>query len=200
MIVDDHAIMREGLSMIIATQPDIEVVAEAGDGPSAVAMFRRTRPDVTLMDLRLPGMSGVEAIAAIRSEFGDARFIVLTTYEGDEDIYSALKAGARGYLLKGMTREHLLDSIRAVAAGKKSIPPGIANRMAENVMHEHLSPREMDVLELITGGLSNKEIAAKLEITEFTVKFHVKSILGKLGVRDRTHALAEAIKRGIIHL
>ncbi|MGH9631262.1 MAG: response regulator [Bryobacteraceae bacterium] len=200
MIVEDHGIMREGLSLIVGTQRDMVVVAEAADGSQAVELYRQHQPDLTLMDLRMPVMSGVEAIKQIRSRFPTARFIVLTTYDGDEDVYSALRAGAQAYLLKGMSREDLLEAIRAVQAGGKRIPSGVAIRLAEHMHHSELSARELEVLHLIARGSSNKEIASALNVSEFTVKFHVKSILGKLGVRDRTQAVTTALQRGVIHL
>lgn len=200
MIAEDHGIMREGLRLIVGTQRDMAVVAEAADGQQAVELYGLHQPDLTLMDLRMPGLSGVEAIKRIRSRFPTARFIVLTTYEGDEDVYSALQAGAQAYLLKGMSREDLLDAIRTVHAGGKRIPAAVAIRLAEHMHHSDLSARELEVLHLIASGSSNKEIATALSISEFTVKFHVKSILGKFGVRDRTQAVTTAIQRGIIHL
>jgi two-component system NarL family response regulator len=200
MIVEDHAIMREGLRLIVGSQRDMAVVAEAADGAQAVDLYTRHRPDLTLMDLRMPGMNGVEAIRQIRSLFPSARFIVLTTYEGDEDVYSALQAGAQAYLLKGMSREDLLDAIRTVQAGGKRIPSAVAVRLAEHMSHPELTSREVQVLQLIAAGCSNKEIASSLDITEFTVKFHVKSILSKFGVRDRTQAVTTALQRGILHL
>lgn len=200
MIVEDHAIMREGLSLIIGTQPDMAVVAGAGTGEEAIGLFREHEPDVTLVDLRLPGISGAELIASLRRRRPAARFIVLTTYDGDADIHTALQAGAQAYLLKGMSREQLLDAIRSVHAGQKFIPAAVATRLAEHVYHSKLSSRELEVLELIVKGLSNKEISTRLNITEFTVKYHVKSILSKLGVRDRTQAVSTALQRGILHL
>jgi DNA-binding NarL/FixJ family response regulator len=200
MIVEDHAIMREGLSLIIATQPDMAVVAGAGSAEEAIELFRRHEPDVTLVDLRLPGMSGACLIATLRRQYPAARFIVLTTYDGDADIHAALQSGAQAYLLKGMSRESLLEAIRSVHDGRKCIPAAIATRLAEHVYDSELSSRELEVLDLIVKGLSNREIATRLEITEFTVKYHVKSILSKLGVRDRTQALSMALQRGIVHL
>jgi two-component system NarL family response regulator len=200
MIVEDQAIIREGISLLLETQADLHVVAEAASGEQAIELYQKHRPDITLMDLRLPGISGSEAIARIRRDHPAARFIVLTTYEGDEDIHSALRAGAKGYLLKGMSRDELLSAIRAVHAGQRRIPESVAVRLSEHVGHEELSAREMEVLRLIVDGLSNKEIAARLEISEFTVKFHVKGVLGKLEVRDRSQAITAALQRGIIHL
>ncbi|NUN03007.1 MAG: response regulator transcription factor [Bryobacteraceae bacterium] len=200
MVVEDHGIMREGLTLIINSESDMVVAAEAVDGGQAVERFHRCRPDVTLMDLRLPTVQGVEAIRQIRLTSPAARIIVLTTYEGDEDVYSALQAGAQAYLLKGMSREDLVETIRAVYAGHKRIPAAIATRLAEHMDHVELSARELEVLRLIASGQSNKEVAFSLKITEFTVKFHVKAILSKFGVRDRTQAVTTAIQRGIIHL
>jgi two-component system NarL family response regulator len=178
----------------------LDVVGEAADGLEAVAQFRKLQPDITLIDLRLPRMSGVEVIDRIRMETPQGRFVVLTTYDGDEDIYRALKAGARAYLLKGMTGEDLIKAIRAVHAGKTHIPPAIAERLAERMGAEDLTPREFDVLEQIVHGKSNREIAAELEVSEATVKTHINSLLGKLGVTDRTQAATAAIQRGIIPL
>jgi DNA-binding NarL/FixJ family response regulator len=208
LLVDDHPIVREGLAAIINRQADMQVVAEASNGKQALEVFRRNLPDVTpnllpdvtLIDLRMPVMNGVQAITAIRQEFPQSRFIVLTTYDGDEDIYRALQAGAQGYLLKDMFREELLEAIRAVHAGKRRIPTVIATRLAERLVGSELTTRELDVLNLIAGGNSNKEIATMLFITEGTVKGHVNNILGKLGVSDRTQAITTAIQRGIIHL
>lgn len=200
LVVEDHAVVRQGLVALLKVADGMEVVGEAADGVEAVAQFRGHQPDITLMDLRLPKMGGVDAITAIRKEAPGARFIVLTTYDGDEDIYRALKAGARAYLLKGMTSEELMEAIRAVHAGKSHIPPAIAERLAERMGSEELTPREFDVLEQIVNGRSNKEIAAELEITEATVKTHINSLLAKLGVTDRTQAATAAIRRGLVPL
>ena len=200
LVVDDHPIVREGLTAIINRQADMTVVAEAADGEQAVEMFRRHQPDVTLMDLRLPKRSGVEAIAAIRKESPAAHLIVLTTYDGDQDIYRALQAGAQGYLLKDMFREELLDAIRAVHLGKRRIPAAVASRLAERLPGNELTARELEVLRLIAAGNSNREIADALAITEGTVKGHVNNLLSKLGVGDRTQAVTNALQRGIIHL
>lgn len=200
MVVEDQDIIREGICLLLETQPDIRVVGEAGSGEQAIELHARLNPDITLMDLRLPGISGAETIGRIRAVKPGARFIVLTTYEGDEDIHSALRAGARGYLLKGMSREELLSTVRAVHSGQRRIPESVAARLSEHFSQDELSSRETEVLRLIVQGLSNKEIAAKLSISEFTVKFHVKGILAKLGVRDRSQAITAAIQRGIIHL
>ncbi len=200
MIVEDHAIVRQGLAALLRTVPDFVIVAEAPDGLQAIEQFRHHQPDVTLMDLRLPQMNGVEAIIRIRSGFPQARIIVLTTFDGDEDIYRALQAGARGYLLKGMTGEELIDAIRSVYAGKSRIPATVAERLAERMSAPTLTARETEVLQLIVGGNSNKEIAAALFISEATVKTHINSLLGKLGVTDRTQAATTALQRGIVHL
>jgi len=178
----------------------MEVVGEAADGVEAIAQYRKHQPDITLIDLRLPRMSGVDAIQRIRMESPNARFIVLTTYDGDEDIYRALKAGAKAYLLKGMTTDELIAAIRVVHAGKSHIPQAIAEKLAERMGVEELTPREMDVLEQIVSGKSNKEIADELGVSEATVKTHINSLLGKLGVTDRTQAATAAIRRGIVPL
>lgn len=200
LIVEDHNVVREGLAALLRVADGLDVVGEAADGVEAIAQFRRHLPDITLIDLRLPRMSGVDVIERIRMETPQARFIVLTTYDGDEDIYRALKAGARAYLLKGMTSEDLIGTIRAVHSGKSHIPPAIAERLAERMGAQDLTPREFDVLEHIVGGKSNKEIAAALEVSEATVKTHINSLLGKLGVTDRTQAATAAIQRGIVPL
>lgn len=200
MVVDDHHIVRKGLVALIATLPDMKVVAEAGDGGQAVEFYRKHRPDVTLMDLRLPNKNGVDAITEIRQEFPGARIIVLTTFDGDEDIYRALQAGAKGYLLKGMNADELMEAIRTVHAGKSRIPAVVAERLAERMGGPSLTARELDVLKRIVGGRSNKEIAGELFISEATVKTHINSILSKLGVNDRTQAATTALQRGIVHL
>ena len=200
LIADDHAVVREGLAAMIARRSDMQVVAEAADGAQAVELSRAYRPDVVLMDLRMPNLSGVDAIAQIRAERPEARVIVLTTYDGDEDIYRALRAGAMAYLLKDTPRDDLLDTIRAVHAGQKRIPPEVAAKLAERLVAPELTERELDVLKLIVAGKSNKEIGAALTISEGTVKVHVASILGKLGVSDRTQAVTAALQRGIVHL
>jgi len=200
MVVDDHPVVRIGLAAIIETESRMTCVAEAAEGREAVCLFREHRPDVTLMDLRLPVMGGVESIEAIRREFPASRFIILTTYDGDEDIYRALRAGAQGYLLKGMKREQLVDAITAVHAGLRYIPTVIEQRLAERLPDSDFSPREMEVIELIVRGRSNREIAAALGIGEGTVKWFVNIILGKLGVRDRTQAATAALQRGIVRI
>lgn len=200
LVVEDHHVVRQGLVALLKVVQGIEVVGEAADGVEAIAQFRKFQPNVTLIDLRMPRLSGVEVIQRIRMETPQARFIVLTTYDGDEDIYRALQAGARAYLLKGMTTDDLVATIRTVHAGKSHIPPAIAQRLAERVGTEELTPREFDVLEQIVHGRSNKEIATALDISEATVKTHINSLLGKLGVTDRTQAATAAIQRGIVPL
>ncbi|MBV9612957.1 MAG: response regulator transcription factor [Acidobacteriaceae bacterium] len=200
MVVEDHHIVRQGLVALLNTVPDMEVIAETGDGKQAIDLFRQYEPDVTLMDLRLPVVGGVEAVSQIRREFPAARIIVLTTFDGDEDIYRALQAGARGYLLKGMQGDELMEAIRAVHAGKSRIPPVIAERLAERMASPELTSRELDVLRLVVAGRSNKEIGAALTISEATVKTHINNILSKLGVTDRTQAATAALQRGIVHL
>jgi len=200
MIADDHPVVREGFAAMIGTEPDMTVVAQARSGEEAIDLFRRVRPDVTLMDLRMPGMGGVDAIRAIRREFPDSRLIVLTTYDGDEDIYRALEAGAQAYLLKDMICDEILAAIRAVHAGQRRIPAAVGTRLAERMTALDLSEREQRVLDLVATGKSNKDIAAALEITEATVKGHMTNVLGKLGVTDRTQAVITAIRRGLVHL
>ena len=200
LVVEDHHIVRQGLVALLNAVPDMTVVAEASDGAGGVESFRRQQPDVALMDLRLPGMGGAEAVAKIRAEFPNARIIVLTTFDGDEDIYRALQAGARGYLLKGMFGDELLDAIRAVHAGKTRIPPVVAERLAARMGGSELTGREMAVLELIVAGKSNKEIGHELSISEATVKTHINNLLSKMGVTDRTQATTAAIQRGLVHL
>lgn len=200
LVVEDHHVVREGLVALLNVVDGLEVVGQAADGVEAIVQFRKHQPDITLMDLRLPRMGGVDVIQRIRMESPQARFIVLTTYEGDEDIYRALKAGAKAYLLKGMTTEDLTATIRAVHAGKSHIPTAIAEKLAERVGTEELTQREFDVLEQIVSGKSNKEIGTELEISEATVKTHINSLLGKLGVTDRTQAVTAAIRRGIVPL
>lgn len=199
MVVEDHHVVRQGLVALLNGVPGMQVVAETADGGMALALFRKHEPDVVLMDLRLPGMPGVEAITHIRSQFPQARIIVLTTYDGDEDIHRALDAGARGYLLKGMSGDELMDAIRAVHSGRSRIPPQVAERLAERIARPALTDRELGVLREIVSGKSNKEIGKELNISEATVKTHINSILGKLGVTDRTQAVTAAIQRGIVH-
>lgn len=200
LVVEDHNVVRQGLVALLNVVDGLTVVGEAADGQEAIEQYRKHQPDVTLMDLRLPRMGGVEAIQQIRLDAPQARVIVLTTYDGDEDIYRALKAGARAYLLKGMTSEDLVTTIRAVHAGKSHIPPAIAERLAERMGTEDLTPREFEVLTEIVNGHSNKEIASALNVSEATVKTHINSLLGKLGVTDRTQAATAAIQRGIVPL
>jgi DNA-binding NarL/FixJ family response regulator len=200
MVTDDHPVVRGGFAAMIETEPDMAVVAQASSGEEALELFRRVRPDVTLMDLRMPGMGGVEAIRTLRREFPDSRLIVLTTYDGDEDIYRALEAGAQAYLLKDMLCDEILAAIRAVHAGQRRIPAAVGTRLAERMAGMNLSEREQQVLDLVAAGKSNKEIAAALEITEATVKGHMTNILGKLGVTDRTQAVITALRRGLVHL
>ena len=198
--VDDHPLLREGISAMIRSQRDMELVAEASTAKEGLERFREHRPDITLMDLRLPDMSGVDAMAAIRTEFPDARIIVLTTFEGDVEIQRALEAGARGYLLKSMPPRELLEGIRQVHAGKKRIPPEIVAHLAEHLSDETLTSREVEVLREVAGGNRNRDIAERLFISEETVKVHVKHVMEKLGASDRTEAVAIAIRRGIIQL
>src|SRR5713101_8151819 len=200
LAVDDHALLRQGIAALVNGESDMKLVAEALDGQEAIDKFRSHRPDVTLMDLQMPVLNGVEAIIGIRSEFPNARIIVLTTYAGDVQVLRALKAGARGYILKGHVRRELLDTIRAVYAGQKRIPPEVAAELAEHAGDDDLTSRELDVLRLIAAGNANKEIAGQLSITEETVKSHVTNILAKLGANDRTHAVTLALRRGIIEL
>src|ERR1700752_290247 len=200
MAVDDHPLLRDGISALIGNQTDMELVAEASTGREALDLFRKHRPDITLMDLQMPEMSGIDAISAIRGEFPDAPIIMLTTHAGDVQVTRALRAGARAYLLKGLLRKELLETIRAVHAGQKRIPPEVAAELADHAIDEALTSREIDVLRLIAGGHANKLIADRLSITEETVKGHVKNILSKLGAIDRTHAVTIALKRGIIDL
>jgi DNA-binding NarL/FixJ family response regulator len=198
--VDDHPLLREAVAALLAGQSDMTLVAEASNGPEAIDQFRIHRPDVTLMDLQMPVMNGLDAMIAIRGEFPGARIIVLTTYTGDVQVLRAVKAGARAYLLKSLVRKDLVEIIRLVHAGEKRIPPEVAAELVEHTADEALSSREIAVLSLISSGNANKEIAAQLSITEETVKGHMKSIFAKLGVHDRAHAVTIAVKRGIIHL
>ncbi|HWC17088.1 MAG TPA: response regulator transcription factor [Terriglobales bacterium] len=200
MTVDDHALIRDGIAALIANQEEIRLVAEASNGREAIEQFRSHRPDVTLMDLQMPEMNGIDALIAIRSEFPDARIIVLTTYAGDVLCQRAMKAGAYAYILKGDVRKDLLDMIRAVRAGKRFINSEVASELASHAADDALSTREIEVLSLVAAGNSNKLVADHLKISEDTVKGHVKSILSKLGANDRTHAVTVALKRGIIEL
>jgi DNA-binding NarL/FixJ family response regulator len=200
LTVDDHQLLREGIAAVIDGQEDMTLVAEASNGLEAIESFRRTRPDITLMDLRMPDMSGIEAIKAIRAEFSTARIIVLTTYTGDAQAAAALKAGAAGYLLKGSLRKQLTDTIRLVHSGRRCVPPEIAMDIAEHVMNDALTERETQVLRRVAAGKSNKLIGVELDISEGTVKTHMKSILPKLDASDRTHAVMIALRRGILDL
>jgi DNA-binding NarL/FixJ family response regulator len=200
MIADDHPVVVMGLAAIINAQPDMTVVGEASNGRLALELFEKHLPDVTLIDLRMPELGGVDAIKQIRAKHPHAIFIVLTTYQGDEDIHKALKAGAQGYLLKGMAHDDLLDAIRRVRAGVQYLPASVKETLANRTPGSDLSPRELQILELIVKGLSNKQIADKLGITEGTVKWHVNAILGRLNVSDRTQAAVAALNRGIVQL
>jgi DNA-binding NarL/FixJ family response regulator len=200
LMVDDHPLLREGIAAVIEGQPDLAVVGEATNGREAVELFRTCKPDIVLMDLQMPVMGGIEAISAIRSEFPKARIVVLTTYKGDTQALRAFKAGASGYLLKSMLRKDLLDTIRSVHAGHRRIPPEIANEIAEHHTDDALSLREIEVLQRVAAGGANKIIAGELNISEETVKAHMRSILAKLSANDRTHAVMIALKRGIIEL
>jgi len=200
LTVDDHPLLRKGIVGLVNAESDMKVVAEASTGVEATKQFKQHRPDITLMDLQLPDMSGIEAMIAIRQEFPEARIIVLTTYAGDVQVVRALKAGARGYLLKADVNEELLDTIRSVHAGHRSIHPEVAAELAEYTGREALTVREIEVLRLIATGNANKEIGARLSVGEDTVKRHVTNILGKLDANDRTHAVTIALKRGIIEL
>ena len=198
--IDDHPLLREGVAAIINSQADMVVAASASTGGEGIDSFRQHRPDVTLMDLRLPDLSGIDALIAIRAEFPEARILMLTTFNGDVDIQRALRAGAYGYILKSTPRKELLDAIRKVHVGQRSVPPEVAAQLAEHLSAETLSDRELQVLRHIAGGNRNKDIAEKLFISEETVKVHVKHIMEKLGANDRTQAMAIAARRGIIHL
>jgi DNA-binding NarL/FixJ family response regulator len=198
--VDDHPLLREGIATIINCQPDMMLVAAASNGNEGIEAFRRLKPNVTLMDLRLPDVSGIDAMIAIRAEFPDARIIMLTTFEGDVEIRRALRAGAQAYLLKSMPPKQMVETIRQVHAGKKSMSPEIAAELAEHLGDEALSGREIDVLRHVAEGNRNQDIAEKLFISEETVKVHLKHIMGKLGANDRTQAVAIGVRRGIIHL
>jgi DNA-binding NarL/FixJ family response regulator len=200
MLVDDHLAFRKGMAALIESEPDLRVIAEAGDGAKALDVYRQKKPDVVLMDLRLPGMGGVEAIIAIRKEFPDARVIVLTTFDMDEDIFRAMQSGAKSYLLKDTPEDELSETIRAVHAGKQVLPRRVAERLAERQKRADLSEREVEALQLLIKGRSNKEIGAALFISEDTVKAHLKTLFSKLQVKDRTEAAISAIKHGIVHL
>ncbi len=200
MLVDDHPAFRKGMAALIESEPELAVVAQTGDGTEALEMYRQKKPDVVLMDLRLPGMGGVEAILAIRKEFPDARVIVLTTFDTDEDIYRAIQSGAKSYLLKDTPEDELAATIRAVHAGEQVLPEKMAKRLAERQRRADLSPREMEVLRLLIKGRSNKEISSALFLSEDTIKAHLKTLFAKLRVQDRTEAAISAIRQGIVHL
>ena len=200
LLADDHPVLRQGIQALAADERDMEFIAEASNGREAIEQFRKHLPDITLIDLQLPDMNGIDAMIAIRNEFPDARFIILTTYAGDVQVSRALKAGARAYLLKSFLRKELLDTIRAVHAGQKRIPSDLATQVADHIADDSLTVREIEVLRLIAAGNANKLIADQLSIAEETVKGHVKNILSKLGANDRTHAVTIGLKRGIIEL
>ena len=200
LAVDDHALVREGIAVLVGTQPDMTLVAEASNGREAIQQFRTHRPDVTLMDLQMPEMNGFDAVVAIRGEFPNAKIVVLTTYKGDVQILRSLKAGAQGYLLKNTFHKELVETIRAIHAGRKALSPEVSYEIAEHATDEALTPAEISVLRLIAAGNANKQIADQLSITEETVKSRVKCILSKLGANDRTHAAIIGLKRGIIEL
>jgi DNA-binding NarL/FixJ family response regulator len=200
LVADDHYVVRMGLVALVETEPDLQVVGEAADGVQAIELYKKLLPDLTLMDLRMPRTDGIVATQKIREQFPAARILMLTTYDGDEDIHKALSAGASGYLLKNSTRASLIPALRAVAAGQRWIPQEVASRLAARKLFEELTPRELDVLQLLAKGRANKEIADVLNISEYTVKGYLKNILGKLHVADRTEAVTAALQRGIIHL
>ena len=200
MVVDDHPLMRVGVAAIINARPNMTVVAQTGTGEEAVALFHQHKPDITLMDLRLPKMSGVDAILAIRARYPESRFVVLTTYEGDEDIHRAFEAGARGYVIKGMPHQTLIDALVRVHSGGRFLPPPVVRALESRMPDSELSPREQEVLQLLVNGKSNKEIASELGITNATVKCHVSTILMRLNVSDRTQAVVAALQRGLVHL
>lgn len=200
LVVDDHFMVRMGLSSSLNAEEDMEVIAEAGNGADALKAYRELRPGLVLMDVRLPGMSGPDAVAAIMREFPDARILMLSTHSGEEEIYRSLQAGARGYILKSAMREELLRAIREVRDGKRYLDPALAPLLAERVTHRSLTGRELEVLQMVAKGMGNKEIAAALNIAEVTVKLHVSHVLEKLNVKDRTEAATAALKRGILTL
>lgn len=198
--VEDHPVFRQGLALVISSEPDMELVAQAANGSEAIAEFRRHRPDVTLMDMRLPGLNGTDTLVAIRGEFPDARIVMLSSSDSDGEIQRALRSGASGYVLKSMPQEELLKVIRSVHAGKRHVPAEVAAVLAEHIGEEDLTPRELEVLQLIRDGCKNKQVADLLSISENTVNFHVKNIMEKLGANDRTHAVTIAVRRGLLHL
>lgn len=199
MSVDDHPLMREGVAAIVRSEAGLELCAEAATAEGAVRLYRERRPDVTLMDVRLPGRSGIEVVAEIRAEFPEARFLMLSSFEGDVEVQRALAAGARGYLLKSAPPAEIVAAIRAVHAGGRCVPPALAARIVEHLHHDPLTEREIEVLREVARGLRNREVAGELKIAEETVKAHLRSILDKLGARDRTEAVAIAVRRGVIH-
>ena len=200
LTVDDHPLLRDGIAALVGSEEDMELIGEASNGRDGLDLFRKFRPDVTLMDLQMPEMNGIDAIGAIRGEFPEARIIVLTTHPGDVQVSRAFKAGARAYLMKGELRKELLETIRAVHAGQKRLSSEVAAEIAEHGTDSSLTPREIDVLRLVAAGNANKEVGARLSLTEVTIKSHMKNILAKLGANDRTHAVTIALKRGIIDL
>ena len=200
LVVDDHFMVRMGLSSSLNAEEDMEVIAEAGNGEDALGVYRRDRPNLVLMDVRLPGMSGADAVSAITKEFPDACILMLSTHSGESEVYRSLQAGARGYILKSAMREELLRAIRQVREGKRYLDPVVAPLLAEHLAHRRLTSRELEVLKMVAKGMANKEIAAALNITEVTVKLHVSHVLEKLNVKDRTEAATAALKRGIISL
>jgi DNA-binding NarL/FixJ family response regulator len=200
LIVEDHPVFRKGLTTIIESEPDMILVGQAANAAEAIAEFRRHRPDITLMDLRLPGTNGTDALITIRGEFPDARIIMLTTSDGDADIQRAMRAGAWGYILKSMPLEELLAVVRSVHAGRRLVPAEVAVRLAEHLGEEDLTTRELEVLQLIRDGYRNKQIADRLLIAETTVSFHIKNLVSKLGANDRTHAVTIALRRGLLHI
>jgi DNA-binding NarL/FixJ family response regulator len=200
LCVDDHPLVRKGIASILGNEADMQLVAEAGNGRDAVELFRKHRPDVTLMDLRMPVLDGIAAARAICEEFPDARIIALTSYDGDQDIFRALEAGVRGYLLKESVHTEVLSAIRLVHSGRRLMPPAVSERLSEHAAQAPLSPREVEVLTLVAQGLANKEVAARLGTAHGTVKMHVQNILAKLNASDRTHAVTLGLQRGIIHL
>lgn len=200
LCVDDHPLVRKGIAAILATEPDIQLVAEAGSGQEAVAAFRKHKPEVTLMDLRMPGMDGIEATKQIRQISPDAKILALTSYDGDQEIYRALEAGVRGYLLKEMVHTEIVRAIRVVHSGKRLMPPEVAERLSEHFPQVALTPREIEVLQHVAKGYGNKEIGLRLGTAAGTVKMHLQNILSKLGASDRTHAVTLAIRRGIIYI